>query len=83
MKGKSTNSIDVNRICKLTKLLRVTALIVKFINKLKTQRRNPRKGENELDKPKYVLDLKEAEELWIKSVQAKSFAEELKYSTQH
>lgn len=72
--------IDVKRIGNLTKLLRVTALVVKFVNKLKNQTRNARKAEKKKERYKPTdLDLEEAEELWIRSVQASSFTEELKF----
>ena len=68
----------MNRICNLTKLLRVTALVVTFINKLKERPRIARKTQKDEVKAN-ALNLKEAEELWIKSVQSLSFAAELQF----
>ena len=68
--------IDVKRFSSLTKLLRVTALVVKFVNQLKKMRNRTKTEER---KEVIAEDLKEAEILWIKAVQASSFAEEIKF----
>ena len=66
--------IEVSRFGDLTKLLCVTALMLKFVHNVKNRARSV-KGQKEDPK---ALDLKEAEELWIKALQASSFAEEIK-----
>ena len=81
----------MNRINNLTKLLQVNALIVKFVIKLKKSVRNANKPVKEVSPN--TLDLKEAKTLWIiacdqracsqamwiRAVQAASFAEELEF----
>lgn len=69
--------IDVKRFSDKTKLLRVTALVIKFVNKLKNKMRNVSKAEERREI--IVQDLKEAEILWIKAVQSSSFNEEIKF----
>jgi len=66
--------IDINRISNLTKLLRVTALVLQFVRKLKNKVRGEKRTENW--KSLGASDLNEAEKLWIKVVQASSFVEE-------
>ncbi|XP_044172645.1 uncharacterized protein LOC114972132 [Acropora millepora] len=76
------NLIDIARFSDLTKLLRVTALVVKFVNKLKNTARtksNSGSGIEILTAP----ELTNAEELWIKAVQASSFDEEIKFLRDH
>ena len=67
--------IDVNQFSDLTKLLRVTALVLTFVCKVKNRVRSLKGQRNDLK----ALDLNEAEELWIKALQALSFAEEIKF----
>ena len=67
--------IEVSRFGDLTKLLRVTALVLKFVRNVKNRARSV-KGQREDLK---ALDLNEAEEMWIKALQASSFAEEIKF----
>ena len=67
--------IEVNRFNDLTKLLRVTALVLTFVRNVKNKARR----EKGLRKDLKALDLNEAEELWIKALQASSFAEEIKF----
>ena len=66
--------IDINRISTLTKLLRVTALVLQFVRKLNNKVRDEKKTENWNSLG--AFDLNEAEQLWIKVVQASSFVEE-------
>lgn len=76
------NLIDIKRFSRLTKLLRVTALVLKFVNKLKNSVQNKSKSESGTE----ILtaqDLTNAEELWIKAVQASSFDEEIKFLCDH
>ena len=73
-KMKIYQVIDINRISNLTKLLRVTALVLQFVRKLKNKVRGKKRTENW--KSLGASDLNEAEKLWIKVVQASSFVEE-------
>ena len=79
---KVDNLIDITRFSDLTKLLRVTALVVKFVNKLKSTvptKSSSGSGTEILT----ALELTNAEELWIKAVQASSFNEEIKFLRDH
>ena len=79
---KVDNLIDITRFSDLTKLLRVTALVVKFVNKLKsTVRTKSNSGSG--TKILTALELTNAEELWIMAVQASSFDEEIKFLRDH
>ena len=64
------------------KLLWVTALVVKFVNKLKS---TVRTKSNSVSGAKLLtaLELTSAEELWIMAVQASSFDEEIKFLHNH
>ena len=64
--------VDVKRFHDVTSLLRVTALVVKAARRFKNRTRNE-KEETRLSS----TDLKDAETLWIKSVQATSFSQEI------
>ncbi|XP_022778398.1 uncharacterized protein LOC111319952, partial [Stylophora pistillata] len=68
--------IDTRRFHNLTSLLRVTALVIKFARKFKNGVRNESTEEEVSLK---ATDLKEAENLWIKSVQASSFTKEIEF----
>ena len=69
--------IDIKRFHNLTSLLRVTALVIKFARRLKNRVLNEStKGE---ETSLNVTDLKEAEHLWITSVQASSFTKEIEF----
>ena len=74
--------IDVKRFSELTKLLRLTAIVVGFVNKLKNKVRSKSKPENG-NEILSALNLAKAEELWIKSVQASSFEQEIKFLHNH
>ena len=79
---KVDNLIDITRFSDLTKLLRVTALVVKFVNKLKSTvptKSSSGSGTEILT----ALELTNAEELWIKAVQASSFNKEIKFLRDH
>lgn len=79
---KVDNLIDITRFSDLTKLLRVTALVVKFVNKLKSTvptKASSGSGTEILT----ALELTNAEELWIKAVQASSFNEEIMFLRDH
>ena len=67
--------IEVNPFNDLTKLLRVTALVLTFVRNVKNKARREKGQRKDLK----ALDLNEAEELWIKALQASSFAEEIKF----
>ena len=75
LEKKIDQVIEINRFSNLTKLLRVTALVLTFIRNVKNRVRSV-KGQRKDIK---ALDLNEAEELWIKALQASSFAEEIKF----
>ena len=68
--------IDISCFHKLTSLLRVTALVIKCAKKFKNRVRNK---STEEDTSLNATDLKEAEHLWIKSVQASSFTKEIEF----
>lgn len=70
--------IDIRRFSDVTKLIRVTAFVIKFINKLKNRTLENHKGEME---DLTTIELKDAENLWIQSVQASSFTDELSFLT--
>ena len=74
---KVDHIIDIGR-SDVTKLIRVTAFVIKFINKLKNRTLENRKGEME---DLTTTELKDAENLWIQSVQASSFSDELSFLT--
>ena len=62
--------IDVKRYSSKLKLLRVTALVMKFVTQLKE------KATEVNHRDTIVMDLREAESRWVKSIQRSSFAEE-------
>ena len=62
--------IDVKRYSSKLKLLRVTALVMKFVTQLKETATEV----NHCDTT--VMDLREAESRWVKSIQRSSFAKE-------
>ena len=66
--------VDVKRFHDVTSLLRVTALVIKAARRFKNRTRNE-KEETRLSS----ADLKDAETLWIKSVQATSFSNEIEF----
>ena len=71
--------IDIGWFSDVIKLIRVTAFVIKFINKLKNRTPENRKGEME---DLTTTELKDAENLWIQLVQASSFTDELSFLTQ-
>ena len=76
---KIDQTIDINRFHDLTKLLRVTALVnvVKALKSFKGQvnDKNTEKERIRLN----AADLKEAEHLWIRSVQGSAFSKEIAF----
>lgn len=68
--------IDISRSHKLTGLLRVTAFVIKFAKRFKNRVRNESTEEGT---SLNATDLREAEHLWIKSVQASSFTKEIEF----
>ena len=70
--------IDIGRFSDRTKLIQVTAFVIKFINKLKNRTLENRKEEME---DLTTTELKDAENLWIHSVQVPSFTDELSFLT--
>ena len=71
--------IDIGRCSNVTKLLRVTAYVLRFINKLKNRTLEIRKGKIE---DITSAELKNAEKLWIKSVQSSAFSDERSFLSQ-
>lgn len=65
--------MDCSKHSTLTKVLRVTELVLRFIRKLKRQ-----KTGNETTQELTADDLKEAEMFWISHIQATSFPEEIR-----
>ena len=77
--GKKVDQIiDVKRFPDLTRLLRVTALVIKCAKRFKNQVRNEKRTEKEETRIT-ASDIKEAEHLWIRSVQVSSFSRELAF----
>ena len=70
--------IDIERYNNITKLLRISAYVIRFVNNLKTRAQG--KSHRDLNKLT-AAELKTAENLWIKSVQASSFAKERSFMT--
>ena len=66
--------IEVSRFGDLTKLLRVTALVLQFVRNVKNRARSVKGQRKDLQ----ALDLNKAEEMWITALQISSFAEEIK-----
>ena len=60
--------IDVKRYRSKLKLLRVTALVMKFVTQLKEKATEVNHHDT------IVMDLREAESRWVKSIQRSSFA---------
>ena len=74
---KIDQPININRFHDLTKLLRVTALVLKAVKSFKGQvnDKNTKKERIRLN----AADLKEAEHLWIRSVQGSPFSKEITF----
>jgi hypothetical protein len=66
--------IDCNRYSSKTKLLRVTALVLKFVKHLKREERARMKEPVEIN----AKELLDAEMLWLKSIQSTAFETEFK-----
>ena len=62
--------MDVKKYSSKLKLLRVTALVLKFVTQLKVKTSGSSHHNTD------VMDLREAESQWVKSIQKHSFAEE-------
>ncbi|CAB4029439.1 Hypothetical predicted protein, partial [Paramuricea clavata] len=69
--------IDIKRYSCLTRLLRVTAYVLRFIRNARVQHNN----RSETTKDLNGKEISEAETLWIKSVQRESFPSEHKVLT--
>ena len=77
-KKKIDQLVDINRFNDLTSLLRVTALVIKFARMFKNRAGN--KGSTAKEETRLsAADLKEAEHLWTKRVQASSFPKEIEF----
>ena len=68
--------IDTERYSNITNLLRVTAYVSRFVNNLKMKMQG--KSQRNLNKLR-ADKLKNAEILWVKSVQKSAFTEELSF----
>lgn len=75
---KIDQTTDINRFHDLTKLLCVTALVVKAVKSFKSQVTNKKSTEKERIRLN-AADLKEAEQLWIRSVQGSAFSKEIAF----
>lgn len=75
---KIDQTIDINRFRDLTKLLRVTALVVKAVKSFKSQVTNKKSTEKERMRLN-AADLKEAEQLRIRSVEGSAFSKEIAF----
>lgn len=73
-KKKIDQVIDITQVNNLTKLLRLTTIVLQFVRKIKNRVRREKKTESWKDL--CASDLTEAQKLWIKGVQASSFVEE-------
>ena len=69
--------IDCTQYSKLDKLLGVTAYVLRFVNILRRNNRN--QGSNHDRRQLTVEEIDNAEKLWIRSLQAKSFLMELAF----
>ena len=72
--------IDNTRYSSLTKLLRITAFVLKFVAKLKNRMKSQERREL-VPKELTALDINNAEIVWINSVQLSSFENEIRYLT--
>lgn len=70
-----------NRPCNNAIKPRVTAYVIRFINKLKNWTQENQKGEKE-DLHATTVEFTNTEQLWIKLRQASSFTDELQFLTQ-
>ncbi|KAL9961132.1 hypothetical protein ACROYT_G030023 [Oculina patagonica] len=74
--------IDIERYSSVTRLLRVTAYVLRFIRNAKksvSNRETPKSPEQSSRKELNAQELNQAEMLWIKTVQTASFAKELEF----
>ena len=69
--------MDIERYSNITKLLRVTAYVIRFADNLKKRVRQ--KSQGNLSKELTANKLKISETLWIKSVQMTAFVNELSF----
>ena len=76
--NKIDHIVDINRFHDLTKLLRVTALVIKAVKCFKNKVTHVKGTERELMRLS-ATDVKEAERLWITSVQRLSFSKEIAF----
>ena len=72
--------MDIERYSNITTLLRVTVYVIRFLNTVRKRMRKESQGNlsNELT----ADELKNSETLWIKSVQANAFVDELSFLNQ-
>ena len=70
--------IDSTRYSTLTKLLRVTALVMKFISNVKNRVKS-KENRDSVQRELTASEINDAEIAWIKSVQANPFENEIRY----
>jgi hypothetical protein len=70
--------MDINRFSSLKKLLRVTAYVLRFIEALKTKKQDQPPTVQTMKQPT-GSEIKQAELLWTKSIQATSFENEISF----
>lgn len=66
--------MNIDHYSNITRLLRVTAYVVRFIKNIKTKDQSERNLED-----LRADELKEAEVLWVKSIQSSAFVDELSF----
>jgi hypothetical protein len=71
--------IDSNRFSSLSRLLRVTAYVLRYINALKKKRTQDKHPVNRNLEQLTASEVKLAELLWIKSIQSLSFGKEISF----
>jgi hypothetical protein len=71
--------IDSNRFSSLSRLLRVTAYVLRYINALKKKRTQDKYPVNRNLEQLTASEVKLAELLWIKSIQSLSFGKEISF----
>ncbi len=71
--------IDCARFSKLNRLLRVTAYVLRFIRNLKNRVQKPMAHSQVLNVGLTSEEVKEAELIWVKSIQSSTFAKEIQF----
>ena len=73
-----SNIINCDRFSNLNSMLRVTAYVLRFVNKIKQRLLRSTEDHEERDELN-ASNLEEAESLWIRTVQANAFSNEISY----